>query len=408
MKNKIIIPVLSAALAVLLTAGCSKEADRELPEDNPANHGYSPIMETENGYYSNYKNAFKDAMCLRFYERGTDKQIFLCAKPECQHDGGSMCVATQEMDCINTVLYDGFIYVLAVKEIDDTVSYDLYKAALDGSSLTKVGTAFSVNNSSDEEYERSGENFIIHKGYAYIPYHLTFGASQFGFAGSGLVKMNIADGSTETLLSGENYFSAWPQELQGSGDQVYYIADGVNRYNITSGEIEKLPDINWYSSVGKEKYYAAETFGKDGKLVTEIYAYDKESNEKTVLRSDEVSGIFNFAPQLLPYEDKLIIGSDGNIYVYSESGELLAEADDFYEKDGQWENTSLKISEDKLYFIVPVEVEDGTSLYDDVYDSEVYSCPIDDLIAGNGERSLEYKVKNFWSIEAEFGRRVFD
>ncbi|MDE5859826.1 MAG: hypothetical protein K2H23_05510, partial [Oscillospiraceae bacterium] len=167
-------------------------------------------------------------------------------------------------------------------------------------------------------------------------------------------------------------------------------------------------DINWYSSVGREKYYATETFAKDGKLVTEIYAYDKESGEQTVIRSDEVSMADRYAPQLLPYEDKMIIGINGDVYVYSESGELLAEADNIYDRDETWYSTDLKISGDKLYFIVPIKTEDGTSLYDDVYDSEVYSCPIDDLIAGNGERSLEYKVKNFWSIEAEFGRRVFE
>lgn len=393
-----------ALLAVLLAAGCSKKNPAALPEDNPANHGYTPIMETEKGFYSNYRNAFKSSIYLRFYERGTENQVFVCARPECQHDGGQMCTATRSgLDFLNTILYNGWIYILAVEEADETVSYNLYKAALDGTSLTKVGTAFSVNNSSGQEYSAMDLQFIIHKGYAYVPYHLSFGDSTFGFAGSGLVKMDISDGSTETLLSGENYFSDCPYDLQGSGDCIYYIMDGVCRYNITSGEIEKLPDIHWYETVGRSKYYTQENYGKDGVLVYEITAYDKETGEKSIIHSS-VGQIEN--TQLLPYKDMLFAGIDGDLYVYRENGELLAEIDDFYEYIYTWGYTQLMISGDKLYAEVPVEAEDGVSLYDDVYNCEVYSYPIDELLKGNIEKALEYKVKNFWTIEKEFGRDV--
>lgn len=405
-KRRIIVRVLSAALAVLLAAGCSRENAAELPEDNPANHGYTPIMETEKGYYSNYRNAFNSSIYLRFYERGTENQVFVCARPECQHNGGQMCTATRSgLDFLNTILYNGWIYILAIEEEDETVSYNLYKAALDGTSLTKVGSAFSVNNSSGQEYRAFGMQFIIHKGYAYVPYHLSFGDSSFGFAGSGLVKMDISDGSTETLLSGDNYFSDYPYDLQGSGDHIYYNMGGVYRYNITSGESEKLPDINWYETVGQSKYYTQANYGKDGVLVYEITAYDKETGEKNIIHSS-IGEIGN--AQLLPYKDMLFAGIDGDLYVYRESGELLAEFDDFYEYIYTWGDTQLMISEDKLYAEVPIETEDGVSLYDDVYDCEVYSYPIDELLKGNIEKTLEYKVKNFWTIEKEFGRDVFE
>lgn len=405
-KRKTICGVLSAVLAVLLAAGCSKEYDTELPEDNPANHGFTPIMETEKGFYSNYRNAFEKSIYLRFYERGTENQVFVCARPECQHDGGKMCTATRRgMDCINTILYNGWIYILAIEEEDETVSYNLYKAALDGTTLTKVGSAFSVNNSSGQEYQAGVMQFIIHKGYAYVPYHLSFGDSTFGFAGSGLVKMDISDGSTETLLSGENYFSDYPYDLQGSGDYIYFNMAGVCRYNITSGEIEKLPDILRYSAVGRSKYYSDMNYVKDGVLVYEITAYDKETGEKNIIHSS--TGEIGNA-QLLPYKDMLIAGLGGDLYVYGENGEMLAETDDFYEYFYTCGYTKLMISGDKLYTEVPVEVEDGVSLYDDVYDCEVYSYSIDELLKGNIEKTLEYKVKNFWTIEKEFGRDVFE
>lgn len=406
LKRRTTVRVLSAVLTVLLTAGCSMEKAAELPEDNPANHGYTPIMETEKGYYSNYPNFSSSSIYLRFYERGTENQVFVCARPECQHNGGEMCTATRRgMDCINTILYNGWIYILAIEEEDETVSYNLYKAALDGTSLTKVGSAFSVNNSSEQEYHAGSMQFIIHKGYAYVPYHLSFGDSSFGFAGSGLMKMDISDGSTETLLSGENYFSDYPQDLQGSGDHIYYNMSGVCRYNITSGETEQLPDILRYSAVGRSKYYSDKNYGKDGVLVYEITAYDKETGAKNVIHSSRRE---TGNTQLLPYKDMLFAGIDGDLYVYRESGELLAEIDDFYEYFYAFGDTKLMLSGDKLYAQVPVEIEDGVSLYDYVYDYEVYSYPIDELLKGNSEGTLEYKVKNFWTIEKEFGRDVFE
>lgn len=118
--------------AAVLLCGCGKK-DSELPSDTPYNHGEYAIMETEKGYYTN-TNGYNGHM-LRYYERDTENQIFLCAKPECLHDGNESCAATyKNLKCINTLLYDGAIYTLAVED-GDVISYSLYKAALDGTSF---------------------------------------------------------------------------------------------------------------------------------------------------------------------------------------------------------------------------------------------------------------------------------
>ena len=54
---------IAAILSALLLCSCARGAE-ELPEDNPANHWESPIMETDKGYFSN-----RGYMYLRYYEK---------------------------------------------------------------------------------------------------------------------------------------------------------------------------------------------------------------------------------------------------------------------------------------------------------------------------------------------------
>ena len=105
---------LLAVLTVITMAftGCSikksnKTAD-EMPPDKPWNR---LVLETENGYYY---PAEQGMMSLRYSEKSNGTDIFLCAKPECQHIRETTCTATYPFLCIsNYVLYDGFIYFAA-------------------------------------------------------------------------------------------------------------------------------------------------------------------------------------------------------------------------------------------------------------------------------------------------------
>lgn len=56
------------------------------------NPGNGSIMKTENGYY--YYDVLSGA--LRYYDIASGKNMYLCNKPECKHDGNSFCVATND------------------------------------------------------------------------------------------------------------------------------------------------------------------------------------------------------------------------------------------------------------------------------------------------------------------------
>lgn len=414
MKKSLLCAVLSLTF---MLCGCGENSS-ELPEDTPYNHGENAIMETEKGYYTNTHSPDGGHM-IRFYERDTENQIFLCAKPECMHDGNESCAATyKKLECINSLLYDGAIYTLAIED-GDVISYSLYKAALDGTSFTKVGDAFSVSNSAGESYETmGGMYFMIHKGYAYIPYHLNLGESTFGFAGSGLVKMDIKTGKTETLASGENYFSAYPHGTAvGSGDYVYYYLSGVRhddnnigtyRYNIKTGETEKLSDYVSEIIVGEKYFYAVGVREDDSKCIMKL---DKNEDYPSGNWID-IGGSFEYYPQIFAYKDKIIaVSGDFNdekksVLILDENGKELGNIS-FDPKavsgcDDKLFN-EFYISNDKLYVYIYGYVEISED-----YDTKIYSIPLADIEAGKSEWKFEYGIKNPWVLFSETGRDIND
>ena len=161
-------------------------------EDTPWNHGMHAMMETENGYYSSLTTSnYQQRLCLRYYDKETGTTMLLCNKPECQHEGDEACEATYKgIRVINTALYEGAIYVLGAETWEGTTGIYLYKAALDGSSIDKVGTVLSAPlpidesgnpqevilkeaDAYDEIFQDADYSFILHKGQAYIPYYLS-------------------------------------------------------------------------------------------------------------------------------------------------------------------------------------------------------------------------------------------
>ena len=410
---------LSAALiSAVLLSGCGSEAS-SLPDDTPFNCGKFAVMETEKGYYTNTDTA--NGHILGYWERDTDKYVYLCAKPECTHDGSENCTATyKNLKCINTLLYDGAIYTLAIED-GDNIRYSLYKAALDGTSFTKVGDAFSVSNSAGESYSIMNKiYFMIHRGYAYIPYHLTLGDSTFGFAGSGLVKMDIRTGKTETLFSGDDYFSAYPMKEMGVGDYVYYFAgsstnndpnEGTYRYNTETGETDKLADHINGIVMDEEHYYDFGAYDDGSYCIMSLDIDSPTFDGKWENLGGRINdglhmtenGCFSFMPKLMLYEDKIaaVSTNENDILIMSKSGEVLGSGKyDFNEISGYSGELfkEYNISEGKLY----VNIRALASPYND-NEQKVFSIPLSDIGSENGSWKFEYGIKSQWQINQETG-----
>lgn len=407
MKIKKTLAAISAV--TFLLCGCTKEnttdSSSELPSDMPYNR---TVMETENGYYYNVSNPI---LSMRYREKSTGADIFLCAKPECMHNGSDTCTATYNFLSIsNQILYNGSIYFVADISDKETTGYALYKMSLDGTSLDKVGDVAKVKSAlnSDKFFVGSLESFFIHRGYAYIPY--TLGQNTYAdFIEQGIVKMDITTGETETIFKNNDFFSRRSMTLEGGcGDYIYYYDweesdGGYYRQNIYSGETEFLYHSDAFSSVSaftEDEYYVI-SFDENDELLVTVYSYTDFAPNGVVIETGEktlASG------GIRAYEDKLIVCSNSVASVYDKNGQKLGsivageEADD-YSGTAMYvysANISFDISIGKLYM----------KKYDEGLDSSVmYSCPIEDIASGNGKWEVAYTIagyETYWDEDPIF------
>lgn len=402
------------ALAALLLCSCGSKK-QDFPEDTPYNRGLfnsGAIMETEDGYYTSHVGDYGSILSMRFYERDTDKQIYLCAKPECIHDGSDSCTATyKNLECVSSLIYDGAIYDLTI-ERGDTSAMSIYKATLDGTSLTKICDVFTVETPSEnEELDYKCGGFMIHKGQAYVSYHFTLGDNNYtGFIESGLAKIDITNGKKEILWNGKDAFTEIPSEVCGSGDYVYYSVFGADRkengfyrYDIKTGEIEKIMQES-IVVVGERKFFTKYQDESDG---CAVFSCGKEKADIEKAEADGyelVAEGFEYIEQLFSYKDMVIVIQDGKVTVCSEDGGVLGEIS---YTDTDWYNEQVHIydftiSDGKVYVIFDPNVyEDGAVIDINSYTEVVYSYPLEDIINGKGEWKFEYGVKSIERVNSE-------
>lgn len=240
------------------------------PDDEPANHGKTAIMETENGYYYDFGwgmtrtsddglFSYYFTLALSYYDKASGDAILLCAKPECEHDHDENCVATYKgIETIGTVLYDGYIYIYGLEKDGTLLMLNLYRATLDGSHIDKVATILEADNPTGASYiyeqtNYGSENyFIIHRGSAYIPYFLRIGKGSKGFMGGGLMKVDLANGEKKQIVNMQYFTDPYPISLCGAGDYVYMHLVGSSvseekRYSISRDTLADCTYANAYN-----------------------------------------------------------------------------------------------------------------------------------------------------------------
>lgn len=429
MRRKVML--LIGICCALLLVGCQKE--KGTTEDNPANHGAHAIMETEDGYYYNtgynvyryegqeLKELVFDTLLTRYHDKESGKVIVLCNKPECEHRGDDTCAATYKgVVVINSVLYEDWIYIYGLEEEGTLLSLNLYRAALDGSSMDKVGTVFEAVNAADKEYtykinEGYTENyyFIIHRGYAYIPYYCHIGKTSSGFQGGGLVQMNLQTGETKALYEMAERTEAYPWKLCGCGDYVYmeftgdnsFRNNGTQRYVISEDRIEKLPsnkDLDYsgfYDVFTTEKYFQLQGIYDSGtETVSEYYigvwdAVSGEALEEQRFSTDLTEKEMKHFSRVMIYEDMLVFATQERVVFYSIKEETWGEKSGEIKYEHKSPDLSMtlpyleyKIANGKLYRISEGErILDPTGGYADFQLYEVFCCSLEDIMNGKGE-----------------------
>lgn len=433
-KTRLILLTLASTLTLL--CGCSKE--KEMPEDNPANHGQLAIMETENGYYYNFGYAVpytgEDANLtmrlpkhlLRYSDKETGETILVCNKPECEHNRGADCSATyKDITIINSIMYNDEIYVYGIEEDDIIIRFNLYRIAPDGSSIDKVGTAFECENTLRESYATAlnlvgalPECFIIHKGYAYLPYYMRIGIASRGFMGGGLVQIDITTGKVNSIYEMEYMTSEAPTNLRAYDDHVYMDMKGIHsyggttRYIISEDRLEQ-PNSNYkltYGFPAGERLYNV-FHAYDGNtmepLPISIEAFDRNTGIWLTDESFQTDIIVDMGDTLVsfPYEDMVVIGTDDRVVFYSlreekygdKIGELFIESGERVNVYPFEKTMDFKIHNDILYCIcTPIVTEENKPDFrvEDYYTPyEVFCCPVEDVLNGTGqwEKAFSYE-----------------
>ena len=303
--KKLLLTLAATCMAFTLT-GCNNTTT--LTEDylntNRGSSAYQPIMKTENGYY--YNN-HKGSLALKYHDNTTGDDIYLCAKPECTHDGyNTFCTATSNRFYIsNTGMYESNIYIACTEWGKGEGHLKLLKASLDGTELSEICTYIQLANTSEITIAgyRDTHAMVLHRGYAFIPYTLVYRMS--GIAATGLAIINLSDGSVQYMPEYEHenltkvlanyYMNVIPYD-----DYIYYTISKTefHRYNFKTGEDEILPfkesltetygdtfskkikDFDTYTIIDGKVWYFC---GGIKQAPSTLFIYDPDENTTTLV-----------------------------------------------------------------------------------------------------------------------------
>ena len=233
--------ILSLIAVLLLLPGCSLGKPRLItPTSRDCQPGNTmayvltggnlfkknPVMKTDQGIYY---NSGGNSLRLRYHDFSTGKDVLLCNRPECKHDGNEYCVATNaKYSPLAFQLYDGAIYFTATCLEEGNLVYKLIRVAADGSSLSEVGSYFSTIADDivlEPAKNRSRpDSLLIHRNKAIMPLSYVTEDMAEGVKAVGTAIMDLETGEVtyadETPVSAENL--SW-LFVSAKEDCVYYV-----------------------------------------------------------------------------------------------------------------------------------------------------------------------------------------
>lgn len=254
MRRKNFARIVFIGVAAAILAGCAGDGpgDKEQPGKTDRDSltfvskdykpGNATVMKTEKGfyYYSDSEKGF------RYYDPATGKDMFLCNKPECRHDGNEFCAATNDkygIDCVG--MYGGRIFATAIVVTDTQFEFQLISIALDGSALNEEVTYLTMENTGAlPAYHIDKKQIYIHRNVAMIPVWMVGDAGMDVrlFFGTAVVNLDTKEVTylDEEPLSLDNVEIT---DITAHGDYFYYCKkEGkktvLHRYNITDGTDE--------------------------------------------------------------------------------------------------------------------------------------------------------------------------
>ena len=235
------------AVFLLCVPGCSRKEkgnDSKLGAgivSEDFQRGNDSIMKTEKGYY--YYDP--EGKAIRYYDIATGKDMYLCNKPECRHDGNAFCVATNEKYMMNRLwLYSNRIFAAVVEETDTQYLYKVLTIALDGSEMSEFATYMTLEKTGQRPLGYSAGALVCHRNKVMIPMGA---AGEDGFEDTYYYGTAILDLDTKetTYLDKEPLSKENPvvEEISAYKEHIYYYKKNgkkkvLHRYNVADGTEE--------------------------------------------------------------------------------------------------------------------------------------------------------------------------
>lgn len=427
--------IILALCAALSLTGCggSKTEYPDYISGNPSDIFGNPIMETEDGFYMNL-DSFRLSLC--YYDKATGKAVYLCAKPECQHDGNEYCTATKK-----GVYYDGnicksgeYVYYSTSEyvEEDGKEYFRLMRVKADGTEFTELCTYQTtmsdgmMHGISAEDYGRA---MAVHRGYAIVPFKDFDLPTLMSDYTPNTMIIDIRNGSYKKLPSPDTDLT---ETQYGQGDYflyedwLYYTISMENsnnfkslyRYDLKNGVTEKV-DISVkftsYAVIGGCIYYTTPT---KNETPSKLWRYEPESGAVTDLSAQLLIDGKPFTnaefmwngEQLIIWDEHYFTGGtavvkthEDKILFMDKDGNALADYDIWDSpipsrtdmNDKEYLEYSLKSQDGKLYIFTFLSLDDPRSDYDEDMQNLVLCCEISDIIAGSAEW---YEPFDFYSL----------
>lgn len=253
---------------------------REAINENIGSCADGPILETETGYYYQVPSG---CMSLRYCDKTTGKNIFLCNKPECKHKGESFCVATtNRYTPIYLTLYDNRLYANVLDTSNGSLEYKLLEVSLDGSQLTELVTYYTnANDEFDYDLFAYANSMVIHRNKVIFQLSLNLNKDFERLEYFGTIIYDLETGELVSVYP-ETISSENPQwsHIQVQNDYVYYVVNEphkhfLHRYNLATSQDEllqpQIPFIGEYFLFNDKLYFFRTNFGH-------LWEYDLENH----------------------------------------------------------------------------------------------------------------------------------
>lgn len=253
-------------LVLMSLCACSKKevtepfVSEDYQQGNSGDLLLQSIMETEKGFYyranvtdgnaGGYGDNVKTLHDLHYVDKETGKNIYLCNKPECKHDGNEFCVATKNTFQVGGYyLYSNRILMAVVEETETHYEYKLLSVSLDGSQLSEVVTYYSTEKTGfTPQVSTRVQNILVHRNQVYLPIHLRGVdkvVSYYGVAFVNLDTMEVTyENKEEPVQMAADKAVRW-EDVQAVGNYFFYWVQEnhkkvLYRRHITDGTVEMM------------------------------------------------------------------------------------------------------------------------------------------------------------------------